>query len=354
MLTGGSAGVTRVLARLDELYAIGEGAGANRIGYSAQEDEAHRLAGAWMEEAGLDVEVDAAGNLVGRLRGEQPELPEVWTGSHLDSVPQGGRFDGPLGVVAGLEAVERLGRRARTLGVVVFRAEETGCQGSHAFCDAGVGLPGFFVELHIEQGPRLEVAGAPLAVVTSIVAYARRELLFEGRAGHAGTTPMEARNDALVQAAQFVLRAREAALGIDDAVATVGRLEVAPGAVNVIPDRVTLSLDARAPDDERLRRLLESLDAEPEPYVAAAAMSERVRAALREEVGRLGLPVIELASGAGHDAGVLAAAGVEAGMLFVRSLNGGVSHSPDEETSADDVAVAVDVLTSALARLARG
>src|SRR5687768_5424223 len=117
MLTGGSAGVTRLLARLDELYAIGGGPGANRVAYSEQEDEAHRLASGWMEEAGLDVEVDAAGNLLGRLRGESPELPEVWTGSHLDSVPQGGRFDGPLGVLAGLEAVERIGQRARTLAV---------------------------------------------------------------------------------------------------------------------------------------------------------------------------------------------------------------------------------------------
>jgi acetylornithine deacetylase/succinyl-diaminopimelate desuccinylase-like protein len=352
MLTGDSAGVTRILARLDELYAIGGGPGANRLGYSEQEDEAHRLAAGWMEEAGLEVEVDAAGNLVGRLRGEDPELPEVWTGSHLDSVPQGGRFDGPLGVVGGLEAVERAGRRARTLGVVVFRAEETGCQGSHAFCEAGAGLPGSYVELHIEQGPRLERARAPLAVVTSIVAYARRELRFEGRAGHAGTTPMEARDDALVRAAEFVLRAREVASGIEGAVATVGRVEVEPGAVNVIPDLVTLSLDVRAPDDDRLVQLLGTLGAEAEPLVSAAAMSDRVRAVLREEVERVGLPAIELASGAGHDAGVLAAAGVEAGMLFVRSLNDGVSHSPDEETAPEDVALAADVLSASLARLA--
>jgi acetylornithine deacetylase/succinyl-diaminopimelate desuccinylase-like protein len=355
MLTGGSAGVTRTLARLDELYALGGGPGANRVGGSAAEDEAHRLAAGWMAEARLEVEVDPAGNLVGRLHGEEPDAPEVWTGSHLDSVPQGGRFDGALGVVGGLEAVERVGRRARTLAVVVFRDEERGCHGSHALVDrAGARLPGAFVEVHVEQGPRLALAGAPLAVVTSIVAYARRELRFEGRAGHAGTTPMDAREDALVEAAGFVLRARDAARAIEGAVATVGRMEVAPGAANVIPERVTATLDARAPDGVRLTRLLEALGVELEPRQEAAEMSERVRGVLREEVERLGLPAIELASGAGHDAGVLALAGVEAGMLFVRSLNGGVSHSPDEHTDAADVALSVDVLAEALARLAEG
>jgi acetylornithine deacetylase/succinyl-diaminopimelate desuccinylase-like protein len=304
-----------------------------------------------MEEAGLRVEVDPHGNLVGRLDGEDPSLPEVWTGSHLDSVPQGGRFDGPLGVVCGLEAVARIGRRERTLAVVVFRGEEVGCIGSRALCAAGGPLPGSFLELHIEQGPRLASAGAALGVVTAIVAYTRRELRFDGRAGHAGTTPMEGRADALVDAARFVLRAHEAALGIDEAVATVGRLEVEPGGMNVIPGAVTLWLDARAPDGERLARLLGELELEPEPVVAAATMAETVRAVLREEVARAGEPVLELASGAGHDAGVLATAGVEAGMLFVRSLNGGVSHSPDELSSPEDVALATDVLAAALERL---
>jgi acetylornithine deacetylase/succinyl-diaminopimelate desuccinylase-like protein len=342
----------RVLARLDELYVIGGGPGANRVGYTTEEDEAHRLAAGWMEEAGLEVDVDPAGNLIGRVRGEEPDAAEVWTGSHLDSVPHGGRFDGPLGVVGGLEAVERVGRRPRTLAVVVFRDEERGCHGSHALVDRpGTRLPGAFVEVHVEQGPRLELAGTPLAVVTSIVAYARRELSFEGRAGHAGTTPMDARDDALVKAAEFVLRAREAARATEGAVATVGRAEVEPGAVNVIPDRVTVSLDARAPDGARLTRLLETLGVEAEPRQEASTMSERVRAVLREEVERLGLAAIELASGAGHDAGVLASAGVECGMLFVRSLNGGVSHSPDEASSPEDVALAVDVLAAALERL---
>ena len=351
MLTPSSAGVQRTLARLDELYAIGGGPGANRVGDTAAEDEAHRLAAGWLEEAGLEVEVDAARNLVGRLRGRRPELPEVWTGSHLDSVPEGGRYDGALGVVAGIEALARLGQQERTLGVVAFRDEERGCAGSRALAARGVALPGAYVEIHIEQGPRLASAGAALGVVTAIVAYTRRALRFEGSAGHAGTTPMAGRADALVDAAGFVLRARDAALAIDEAVATVGRLEVEPGGMNVIPGAVTLWLDARAPDGERLERLLAELGQEPEPVVAAAAMSGRVRSVLREEVARAGEPVLELASGAGHDAGVLATAGVEAGMLFVRSLNGGVSHSPDELSAPEDIALGLDVLAAALERL---
>jgi N-carbamoyl-L-amino-acid hydrolase len=135
-------------------------------------------------------------------------------------------------------------------------------------------------------------------------------------------------------------------------VGTVGVLEVGPGAVNVIPASVSLTVDARAPDEEGLRRLLSDLGLEPDPIIRAAPMAETVRLVLGEGIERLGLPVIELASGAGHDAGVLAAAGVDAGMLFVRSLNGGVSHSPEEHSSDEDVELAVEVLSAALRRLA--
>ena len=336
--------------RLDALYAIGGGLGANRIGYSAEEDAAHDLAQAWLREAGLEVTVDESGNLLGRRAGEDPELPEVWTGSHLDSVPQGGRFDGALGVVAGIEALERLGSRPRTLAVVAFRDEERGCAGSRGRCDSGE-LPGVFVELHHEQGPRLAAAGAPLGVVTGIVGYKRGTRTIDGRAGHAGTTPMLGRQDALVAAAEEILRVRDAALAIKDAVATVGQLEVEPGGTNVIPSRVTFSLDVRAPDAERLSRLIAAVGLDDEGRTEPVAMSETVRSALRDAVAARGLAVVELASGAGHDAGILAAAGVEAGMLFVRAGADGVSHSPDEAASDEDVTLAVDVLTDALERL---
>jgi acetylornithine deacetylase/succinyl-diaminopimelate desuccinylase-like protein len=343
----------RVLSRLDELYAIGGGPGANRVGYTPEEDAAHRLAETWLREAGLEVEQDAAGNLIGRLAGEEPNEPEVWTGSHLDSVPQGGRYDGALGVVAGLEAVTRIGRSRRTLGVVAFRDEERGCAGSRALV-AGGGLPGFFVELHHEQGPRLAAAGVPLGVVNGIVAYVRGEIVVDGRAGHAGTTPMDVRDDALVAAAREILRIRDAALAIDESVATVGRIEVEPGGINVIPGRARFTVDARAPDDERLLRLIDAigLDGAADRRVPAVQMRGSARDAVAGAVRELGLPVLDLASGAGHDAGVLATAGVDTAMLFVRALADGVSHAPDEHSDDADVALAVDALELALRRLA--
>jgi acetylornithine deacetylase/succinyl-diaminopimelate desuccinylase-like protein len=340
-----------VLERLEHLYTIGGGEGANRVGGTAAEDEAHRVATGWMREAGLEVEVDGAGNLVGRLRGARPELPEVWTGSHLDSVPHGGRYDGALGVVAGLEAVAQIGPQRRTLGVVAFRDEERGCHGSRAFVRGG-SFPGAFVELHVEQGPVLERAGAPLGLVTRVVGIARGEVTFEGRAGHAGTTPMDARDDALCEAAAFVLALRDAAVGIDGAVATVGRLEVEPGAVNVIPARARLTYDVRATDRGTLDALLEKVPGEPSYRTDPVDLEGGATRALRAELEQMSVPVVELPSGAGHDAAILAAAGVPSAMLFVRSLNEGASHSPDEESSPEDVALAVDVLAGALGRLA--
>ncbi len=338
--------------RLDDVFHIGNGVGANRVGGTLEEDEACHLAVGWMEEAGLSVEVDERGNVVGRLPGSRPELPEVWTGSHLDSVPQGGRYDGALGVVAGLEAVTAIGPSERTLGVVVFRDEETGCHGSRWRVRNGA-LPGFYVELHVEQGPRLERAGAPLAVVSSIAGIIRCTRTFTGRADHAGTTPMDVRQDALTAAAEYVLEVRDRAAEIDDAVATVGQLDLEPGAANVVPAEVRVTVDARAPDQERLDRLVSALGLEDAHYrIPPVAMSDSVRAILREEIESRGQPVVELTSGAGHDAAPLGGAGVQSGMLFVRSLAGGASHSPDEHSSDEDIGLAVDVLSTTLERLA--
>jgi hydantoinase/carbamoylase family amidase len=209
-----------------------------------------------------------------------------------------------------------------------------------------------YLEAHVEQGPVLLRAGAPLGVVTGIAGIARGEVVLNGSAGHAGTTPMGARQDALCAAAELVLRVRDAAASIPDAVATVGRLELEPGATNVIPARATLSIDARAPDRERLDGLVARLGFEPALLTPPALMDESIRTVLREELDRRGLPSPELVSGAGHDAGVLAEAGVRCGMLFVRSGAGGVSHAPEEWSEPDDVDLCVDVLASALGRLA--
>jgi acetylornithine deacetylase/succinyl-diaminopimelate desuccinylase-like protein len=334
----------RALERLDELYRIGVGPGANRPYGSMAEDEAHQLAATWLEDAGLAAEVDRHGNLLGHSGASD----DVWVGSHLDTVPQGGRFDGALGVVAAIEAVERAGAGS----VIVFRGEEVGCIGSRAVVESGDRLPRAFLELHFEQGPVLAEADAPVGVVTGIVGYARGELVREGRAGHAGTTPMEGREDALVAAAPEILRVRDVATGIAGVVATVGRVEVEPGGENVIPARVTLSLDVRAPDVERLDELVAAVGFEPTYRVEPVQFGGVARAALADAVTARGRAVVEVSSGAGHDAGILAAAGVDAAMLFVRSLNDGVSHSPDELSSDEDVALAVDVLADALARVA--
>jgi acetylornithine deacetylase/succinyl-diaminopimelate desuccinylase-like protein len=331
----------RVHERLDELYAIGGGVGANRVAGTAGEDRAHELAAGWMREAGLEVEVDAAGNLIGRAAESS-----VWTGSHLDSVPFGGKFDGALGVVAAIEAVERVGKGA----VAVFRDEERGCVGSSAFVERGA-LPECFLEVHIEQGPVLERAGVPLGLAMGIVGIVRGERTFEGEPGHAGTVPMPGRLDALVAAAEYVLRVRDIAGAVDGAVATVGQVDVEPGAVNVIPGRVRVSVDARAPDRERLDRLVSELELQPDFRLEPVPMAAKPIGAFRAELQDRGVPVVELPSGAGHDASILASAGVPTGMLFVRSLNGGISHSPQEESSAEDVELAVEVLTGALARL---
>jgi allantoate deiminase len=347
-----------------------------------------------MEDAGLRVTVDPAGNLFGRSHGTT-EASEIWTGSHLDSVPQGGRFDGVLGVVAGLEAVERLGQQRRTITVVAFREEEgtrfgRGCFGSRALCGRlrageldhggqdgvspaqaartlGIGPisedgwlvppPGAYLEVHVEQGPVLDSLGAPLGIVTSIAGLARLRVTFSGHGGHAGTTPMANRRDALVAAAGFILTVKKAAEAYEGAVATVGQLTVEPNAANVVPGRVELLVDARARDPGTLSALVGEIEAASGGArvhlgrIEPVELDPYLRAELRAVVDELGLLAPQLPSGAGHDAGVLADAGVPAAMLFVRSRAGGVSHSPDEHSDGADIALAVDALERVLRRL---
>jgi acetylornithine deacetylase/succinyl-diaminopimelate desuccinylase-like protein len=255
----------------------------------------------------------------------------VWAGSHLDSVPTAGRFDGALGVVAAIEAAERLPDAA--LAVVAFRAEETGPMGSKRIEET----PDAYLELHIEQGPVLATLGEPLGVVTAIAGQARGFRVFEGRADHAGTTPMAAREDALVAAAQFVLHVRACAR--EGTVATVGHIECEPNATNVVPAKVTVSVDARSADPEKLARLIEDIGFELSWKSDPVPMGDAFAAVLPDAP--------RLVSGAGHDAMFVP----NPSMLFVRSLNGGVSHHPDELSSEDDIALGVDALAAALSRL---
>ena len=398
----------RILARLDELFEIGRAAGTNRLGFDAGEERAHDLVLHWMREAGLEASRDAAANTVGRLAGSEPELPEVWSGSHLDTPPDGGRFDGALGVLLALDAAEAIasqGPPRRTLKVIACRLEEgprfgRGVFGSRAICGEleddegdlrdsdGISLaeafaelgygelprtgwleprPACFLEAHIEQGPTLAAAGHPLGVVSSIAGMAGLELTFTGRRGHAGTVQMPLRSDALGAAARFVVDAHDVARSLPGAVATIGRLTVAPGATNTIPERCELFADLRAPDDARLDALVEGSVAaareaargagckvtiEPRWRYEAIAMSEGPRGALTRAVAGLGLEPFELPSGAGHDAEIFALAGVPSAMLFVRSDAGGVSHAPEEHTGADAVVLAVQAFEAAVRELA--
>ncbi len=312
-----------VLERLDEIYAIGQ----HRAGYSPEEDAAHELAAGWMREIGLEVSRDATGNLFG-TRG----AARIWAGSHLDSVPTAGKFDGALGVVAAIEAAARL--PDAPLAVVAFRAEETGPMGSKKLTST----PDAYLELHIEQGPVLASLGEPLGVVTAIAGQARGFKVFEGRADHAGTTPMDARADALVEAARFILHVRDCAH--EGTVATVGFIEAEPNATNVVPEKVTVAVDARSADAGLLDGLIEEIGFEVQWKSEPVAMGDAFASVLPDAP--------RLVSGAGHDAMFVP----NSSLLFVRSLNGGVSHHPDELSSADDIALAVDALTAALARLA--
>lgn len=395
----------RISRRLEQLFAVGAPPHANRPGLSAEEQQACELAAGWMAEAGLAVSTDRFGNVFGRLVGKASE-GEVWTGSHLDTVPAGGRFDGALGVVCGIEAVGALVRVATpvsTLAVVVFRDEEGwrfggGTFGSRGICgwlteedldtvdadgvtmrraladlglevtdlDRASPLPNAFVELHIEQGPTLGASGHAIGSVSEIVGMLGGELVIEGRAGHAGTTPMTQRADAAVAAARATVALTDAAAGIPGAVATVGRLELSPGAANVIASRATLTLDLRAPDNERLDALAETVAAAGSGAASSAgctwelrdvwrhgavALDPTVRSAIVQSAASVSEPIREMSSGALHDAGVLAASGVLTGMIFVRSNAGGVSHTPEEDSDAGSISVATRVLARTLADL---
>ena len=369
---------------------------------------AHELVKDWMGEAGMTVARDNVGNLRGRYQGLGERT--LLLGSHLDSVRDAGKYDGPLGVITAIAAVQRLhdeGRRLPFAIEVIAFADEEGLRygstylGSRAVAGrfdardlqrvdadgiamgdairafdgdpdriaedslAGRELLGY-VEVHIEQGPVLEARGLPVAVVSAIAGQSRSEIELTGMSGHAGTVPMDGRRDALAGAAELVLAVEAAAATQAGMVATVGKLSVEPGVANVIPGRALLTLDARHPDDRvrvefveamlarardlaRRRRL--SIEVRSISENAAVRCSPRLVALLSQAIKGLGQRPLELASGAGHDAVVMSAL-TDVGMLFVR-CKGGVSHNPAESVTTEDVEVALDVLSRFLELLAK-
>jgi N-carbamoyl-L-amino-acid hydrolase len=356
-----------------------------------------------MTDAALEPTIDAAGNIIGRRVGDDPALPPLMFGSHIDSVPEGGNYDGTLGSLGAIEVVQTLIEHdivtRHPLEVVIFQNEEGGKTGSRAMIGEvlpreldlvthsgrtiGEGIsyiggdpdrlasvvrePGSvaaFLELHVEQGGVLEQRGIDIGVVQGIVGIRRWNVTVHGVANHAGTTPMDSRHDALLTAARLI----DAVNGIvrgepGSQVGTVGRIEASPGAPNVIPGRVTLSLELRDLEMEKIERIHHTIRQRAhqigqesgttlsfdEFYLSRAALADR-RAVrfVTESAGELGLTTMTMPSGAGHDAQSIAKL-APMGMVFVPSV-GGISHSPAEFTRPEDVGNGADVLLHSLLR----
>jgi allantoate deiminase len=386
--------------------------GIERVYLSPELAAVNRRAGEWMHEAGLVTWLDAAGNQRGRFEGATPGLPAVLLGSHLDTVPNAGRYDGILGVMLAIAVVDRFRERGLQLPfaveVAAFADEEgtrfgTALMGSRAVAgtwddtwwdlvDAdGTSLREAFVEFgldpdrvgeaalhagdvvayleaHIEQGPYLEEADLPLAAVSSIAGARRFALTLIGEAGHAGGVPFHRRHDALAGAAEVVLAVERLARDAG-CIATVGRLEAFPGGVNVIPGRVEFSLDLRGETDAKRDAVwaeIQAVAAEVSgrrgltfdvdenhtapAVVADSALQDCIRQGIRAATGEQD-PMV-LFSKAGHDAMAIADA-VPWAMLFVRNGRGGISHHPDETVTESDVALALDAFEAAVLALAK-
>ncbi len=403
---------TRMREDFRALAAIGGtgDGGVHRPAFS----EAHLATREWFrqraEQAGLAVRVDGAGNHSAFLGCGSSGAPALLLGSHLDSVPYGGRFDGPLGVVAALEVLQVVAEAGLSLPVnleaIDFTDEEGALisllgslalagklsladlqtpRGGREALQAGMRRAGLsddsilsaqrepgslagYLELHIEQGPRLIRAGAPIGIVTGLVGSCSYVLTYMGRADHAGTTSMEDRLDAAQGAAAFTLATREAVLrNFPDCVANVGAITLSPGAFNIVPAKATLWLELRAPDAGQMEKLEArlladahlaaerfslSLEIEMKGKHYPTPMDKGVQDAIRSACLQLGLKWIDLFSGAWHDAQSLAGI-CPVGMLFVPSQDG-ASHSPREFTSWDDCLNGANVLLQAALRLAMG
>ena len=397
----------QIVADFGAIGATASG-GVTRPGLTDLERAALERARAWMVHLGMDAAYDHVGNLRGTWAGARPDAAPVLTGSHLDSVVEGGRYDGAAGVLCALAAVETLRAQGHTperpLGVCVFTSEEgsrfgPGLLGSTALVrgltadqlgasgDDGVtvaraiaeagGDPGAaaapalapgavhaFIEVHIEQASRLEEAGAPVGIVSGIAGPLFARGVVTGVADHAGATPMGQRADALCGLAELVLAVERTASAADTTVATVGSARAHPGQANIIPGRAEFSLDLRDVDlsardhaeaeiravlDELTRRRglhgeLEVIQREP-----PVAVDPQVVAALETAVAGAGLDLVRVPSGAAHDAMIMADI-APIGMLFVR-CRGGLSHCPQEYASPEDLVAASDVLARALAQL---
>lgn len=381
---------------------IGE-TGICRPAHTETEKQGFKLASAWMQEAGMETHIDNFGNLIGRLRGVDETLPVLMMGSHLDSQPYGGRFDGVAGVLCAIEVIQSLSeysfRPARNIEVISFADEEgwrfnkglfgsrgilgrleqgeldrkdkDGISREQALKDFGCDVEKFkaseykegsiycFLELHIEQGPVLDVAEKPIGVVTGISGPLWLTVTLSGMAGHAGSVPMQFRKDALLGAAAIVTALNEIVTQIPGAptVGTVGTMNVFPASRNIIAEEVVFTIDLRDIDLERRNRyekqLMEKIESITKHYQLNYTISEDtnseprycaswIKDVIKKNCAELNLDAPELMSGPFHDAMALSYA-CDYGMIFVRCKEG-ISHNPLEYASYDDLAIGAEVL----------
>jgi N-carbamoyl-L-amino-acid hydrolase len=396
----------RIVQHLESLSVFGRNpqGGVSRVAYSDADKAGRNYVLGLMRDAGLDVHVDAAGNLVGVRAGTDPRLKPILIGSHIDSVPEGGNYDGDVGSLSAIEVAQALKEQRvslrHPLEVVVFSNEEGVMLGSTALAggidDARLALvsqsgktvregvrfiggdpdriptvkrpPGSieaYVELHIEQGAVLDQEHVQIGVVEGIVGILDCEVTIEGFANHAGTTPMNQRHDALLAAARFIQKVNEVVTSVPGRqVGTVGWIKALPGAYNVVPGKVTLGLEIRDLDARKVQdlyaqvtRAAEAIGAlngvtfrfEPHAASTPALTDPRLQGIIQSVAKGLGLSTRHLPSGAGHDAQEIAAIG-PVGMIFVPSV-GGISHSPKEYSRPDDIANGARVLLGTVLEL---
>ena len=398
---------TRLNAHLSALSEFGKNAfgGVTRLAYTAPDLAARAYTIDAMKAAGLTVRTDSVGNIYGTRAGKNSTLAPIIFGSHVDSVPEGGNYDGPVGVFGAIEVAHTMREQnivtQHPLEIVVWQNEEGGTWGSHlvtaeritpdelavvsrsglAIADGIKALGGdpsaiagarrakgaahAYVELHIEQGGSLHKEGRDIGVVEGIVGLRQWEVTIEGFANHAGTTPMEGRHDAMLSAARFVEAVHRIVRGEPGRqVGTVGRIQAFPGAPNVIPGRVVCTLELRDLDDAKIIRLSEAVRAEAirigdmngttfayKPLVTheSARCDDRVRSAIAAAAAARALTTKSLPSGAGHDAQNLARI-CPMGMIFVPSIDG-ISHSPKEFSRPGDITNGANVLLDVVMRL---
>ncbi|CAI8771858.1 N-carbamoyl-L-amino acid hydrolase [Priestia megaterium] len=400
--------VNRLLQRLHDLSQIGRNkvtGGINRFSFTSEEQEAIELVTSYMKEAGMTVNVDGVGNIIGTY-GEESET--IMLGSHIDTVPDGGKYDGALGVLAAIEIVQTIYEQqlplSKKIEVVAFKDEEGtrfgfGLIGSRAMAglltyeelqkrdasDISIqeAMKQFklsplplekvkrndiqaYLEMHIEQGKVLENEELPVGVVVGIAAPLWLEVTVTGVSEHAGATPMSIRQDALTAASEMILAIEQMLNGTTDSVATVGKLNVEPNGVNVIPGRVTFTVDIRDIEEQKINALensiLEQLQkvAERRNVTVTSKVLQRVKPAktapllqqqLASSIEKYGVQPYSLISGAGHDAMNIANV-APIGMLFVRS-KGGISHNPLEYSSDEDIVIATNIFYDTVVELAK-